>query len=120
MTAGWTSFAPEAGALAVAALLFGSALAASPAGASPPPERRAELMHLLKHDCGSCHGLTLKGGLGPSLLPAAIADKPDDVLAASILHGRPGTPMPPWAFALSDGEAAWLVGVLRRGEADAR
>lgn len=120
MKANWTSFAPEAGALAVSALVVGSALATSAAAGLPPPERRAELIHLLKHDCGSCHGLTLKGGLGPSLLPAAIADKPDDVLAASILHGRPGTPMPPWAFALSEDEAAWLVGVLRRGEADAR
>ncbi len=30
-------------------------------------QRQQELLHLLKHDCGSCHGMTLKGGLGPDL-----------------------------------------------------
>ena len=43
------------------------------AAIEPPPARQAELLHLLRHDCGSCHGLTLKGGLGPPLLPATLA-----------------------------------------------
>ena len=30
--------------------------------------RQAELSHMVKQDCGSCHGMTLKGGLGPALL----------------------------------------------------
>lgn len=76
-------------------------------------------MHLLLHDCGSCHGLTLKGGLGPPLLPDGLAGKPDDMLVGTILHGRPGTPMPPWSFALSEAEAGWLVEVLREGEPNA-
>jgi len=32
-------------------------------------ERQTELLYLLKQDCGSCHGMTLQGGLGSSLLP---------------------------------------------------
>ena len=32
------------------------------AGTAPDPK---VLEHLVKQDCGSCHGLTLKGGLGP-------------------------------------------------------
>lgn len=81
----------------------------------PSPSRQAELIHRLKHDCGSCHGMTMKGGLGPPLLPVSIADKTDDVLTEVILHGTPGTPMPPWNFELSHDEALWLVRQLKGG-----
>jgi cytochrome c55X len=81
----------------------------------PGPERQTELMYRLRHDCGSCHGMTLKGGLGPPLLPATIADKPDNVLVEIIREGVPGTPMPPWAFEITESEASWLVRRLRRG-----
>ncbi|MFZ1415254.1 MAG: cytochrome c [Defluviicoccus sp.] len=77
--------------------------------------RQAYLANLLTQDCGSCHGLTMKGGLGPALLPAALAERDDAVLVETILDGRPGTPMPPWRFELSTQEAAWLVARLREG-----
>ena len=38
--------------------------------------RQNELQYFIKHDCGSCHGMTLKGGLGPALLPETLAAKP--------------------------------------------
>lgn len=85
------------------------------ASAAPPAERQAELIHRLKHDCGSCHGMTLKGGLGPALLPGAIADKPNEALVEVILYGLPGTPMPPWGFEINPGEAAWLVERMKEG-----
>lgn len=72
-------------------------------------------MHLLKQDCGSCHGLTMKGGLGPALLPAALRGKDEGALVSIILDGVPGTPMPPWRFELDDEEAAWLVRQLAQG-----
>ena len=78
-------------------------------------ERRAELLHLLEHDCGSCHGMTRKGGLGSPLEPAALADRDDEALVQVILDGLPGTPMPPWRALLSDQDAAWLVHLLRQG-----
>ena len=65
------------------------------AGESPSPARQKELVGLVRQDCGSCHGMTLAGGLGPALLPSALQGKPQENLAATILHGRPGTPMPP-------------------------
>ena len=99
--------------LGLAAILTaGTSLAAS---VVPPAERQAELIHRLKHDCGSCHGMTLKGGLGPALLPGTIADKPNDELVEVILHGRPGTPMPPWGFEIDPSEAAWLVERMKEG-----
>lgn len=85
-------------------------------GAGPPPARQADLLHLLRQDCGSCHGLTLKGGLGPPLLPASLAPKEREGLAQIILSGVPGTPMPPWAFEIAPDEALWLADRLKRGD----
>lgn len=92
-------------------------VAAAAAGAQPDAVRQAELRHLLAQDCGSCHGLTLKGGLGPALLPEQLTGKPKAFLVHTILDGRPGTAMPPWRPLLSEDEAAWLVERLLRGEA---
>ncbi|MCG8427047.1 MAG: cytochrome c, partial [Chromatiales bacterium] len=39
---------------------------ASPVMAEPDQQRQNDLLHLLKHDCGSCHGMRLEGGLGPA------------------------------------------------------
>ncbi|WP_328591519.1 c-type cytochrome [Methylotetracoccus oryzae] len=76
-------------------------------------ERQQQLLNLLKQDCGSCHGLQFKGGLGPPLLPEALSGKPDSTLIDTIVNGRPGTAMPPWRGFLTADEAAWLVNQLR-------
>ncbi len=81
----------------------------------PSAERRRELVHLVRQDCGSCHGMTLQGGLGPSLKPEALHNKPVESLVATIHGGRPGTPMPPWQRFLSEAEAQWIVEQLLAG-----
>ena len=81
-------------------------------------KRQAELISLLKQDCGSCHGMTLKGGLGPALTPEALAGKTPIFLQKVILDGRAGTPMPPWRGLLSEAEVAWLVERMIKGETD--
>ena len=90
-------------------------LAAAAAAAQPAPARRAELVELVRQDCGACHGLTLKGGLGPSLEPAAMAGKDAEQLSFVILHGRRGTPMPPWRGHLTAAEVRWIVEALKQG-----
>jgi len=80
-------------------------------------ERQHQLIHLLKHDCGSCHGMTLKGGLGPSLLPESLKNKPDELLFLTIREGRKGTPMPPWKSQLSEDDVLWIISQLREGVA---
>jgi cytochrome c55X len=95
-------------------------LCTATASADLSAARQRELLALLKQDCGSCHGMTLQGGLGPPLTPSALADKPPDLLQAVILGGRPGTPMPPWRPFLSEHEAGWLVDTLKRGTVDAK
>lgn len=86
-------------------------------GAPPAPDkaRRAELINLVRNDCGSCHGLLLTGGLGPALTPQTLKDKPSDALIATILYGRPGTPMPPWNAFLTEAEAEWIIENLMQG-----
>ena len=78
-------------------------------------ERQTELMYLLKQDCGSCHGMTLKGGLGPALLPETLSGKPRDLLVTTILEGRTGTAMPPWKAMLTQDEAEWITVQLQQG-----
>jgi len=85
--------------------------------AEPNIERQAELTHLLKHDCGSCHGMRLEGGLGPALKPERLANYTVEALATTILHGRVGTPMPPWSPFLSEQEAQWVAVLLKNGVA---
>jgi cytochrome c55X len=77
--------------------------------------RAAELHNLLLQDCGSCHGMTLNGGLGPALTPDALKDKPREYIELTILNGRSGTPMPPWKDILTREEIRWLVDVLYSG-----
>lgn|SRR5690554_7962624 len=78
-------------------------------------ERQASLKQFLIQDCGSCHGLRMKGGLGPALTPAELADKPVDGLVATIIHGRTGTAMPPWSALLTEQEAGWMIDQLLQG-----
>lgn len=94
--------------------------ATASAGVEISGTRQAALLNLLKQDCGSCHGLTMKGGLGPALTPEALRGKPASMLREVVLRGRPGTPMPPWAPFLSETEADWLIEVLLKGETNAR
>ena len=86
------------------------------AQADVDPVRQTELLYLLKHDCGSCHGMTRKGGLGPALLPGNLRDRPPQLMVNTVLDGRPGTPMPPWRGLLTEQEVHWLVEALRSGE----
>lgn len=76
-------------------------------------EREAELETLLYQDCGSCHGMTLRGGLGPALPESRMTAYSRDGLAALILHGVEGTAMPGWAGLLSEQEALWLADHLQ-------
>ncbi|MCB1942837.1 MAG: cytochrome c [Candidatus Accumulibacter sp.] len=96
-------------------LLLASPAAFAEPAAAPSPERQQQLVHLVRQDCGSCHGMTLRGGLGPPLTPEALREKSAESLVATIYVGRPGTPMPPWHRFLSEAEAEWIVAQLLAG-----
>jgi cytochrome c55X len=90
-------------------------LAAAAAVAQPNTSRQQQLVRMVRQDCGSCHGMQLTGGLGPALTRDALADRTVGTLAATIFHGRPGTPMPPWRSMLSEGDATWIAERLLAG-----
>ncbi len=77
-----------------------------------------ELLHLLRQDCGSCHGLRLLGGLGPPLTATALQGKPKAYLESIIMHGMPEQAMPPWKGILSPEDVSWLVDRLLEGVAE--
>lgn len=78
-------------------------------------DRQQELLHLIKHDCGSCHGMTLKGGLGSPLTSEKLQQKSTEALTSIIMNGVEGTPMPPWKGILDEQEVSWMVKQLKTG-----
>ncbi len=81
----------------------------------PAAARQQQLVRMVRQDCGSCHGMRLTGGLGPALTREAMAERPLESMVATIVHGRPGTPMPGWRAMLSEAEARWIAEQLAAG-----
>jgi len=79
------------------------------------PERQTELVYMVQQDCGACHGMTLKGGLGPNLLPERVSVLPTQYLIDVITNGRQETPMPPWGPLLTQQEIKWIAEQLQLG-----
>ena len=74
-----------------------------------PNTRQQQLDTLLAHDCGSCHGLTRSGGLGPALHAQAMEKYSIAALVAVILEGIPDSAMPAWKELLSSEDARYLA-----------
>lgn len=91
-------------------------LAATTAFAADTPDPTA-LKRLVHQDCGSCHGLSLKGGLGPDLRSETLEHYDAEVLTGVILDGIPDTAMPPWRPLISQEEAEWIARYLLAQEA---
>lgn len=96
--------------LAVLSLMPITAFAAEKQARTDP-----QLANLVLQDCGSCHGITLKGGLGPPLRPENLQWLPTEAIAAIIHEGVPGTPMPPWKALLTPAEIDWISRQLKSG-----
>ncbi|WP_372964484.1 cytochrome c [Marinobacter sp.] len=91
-------------------------LVMSPGSAfSGEAKTEAELKNFVVQDCGSCHGLTFKGGLGPPLRPSDIELLSEAAIEAVIREGVPGTAMPPWKALLTNEEMAWISRQLKSG-----
>lgn len=100
----------------LAAMCVWGAQPALAEGEAIPPERQSELLYILKQDCGSCHGLTLRGGLGPALTPADLENWDAEMIASAIYDGIPKSPMPPWREIMNRQEAMWLAQILKAGD----
>jgi len=93
-------------------LLLAAIAAVSAAEAAPDVARLASLV---RQDCGSCHGLTLRGGIGKPLTSERLRVWNREQLVSIILDGIPGTPMPPWRSLLSEPDAQWIADRLQQG-----
>jgi cytochrome c55X len=95
--------------------LIGAAVASIGPALALDRSRERQLTYLVRQDCGSCHGMTLKGGLGGPLLPDNLKELESESIASIILDGVPGKPMPPWQGQLSREEALWIADKLKAG-----
>ena len=98
----------------LAAFLLALALPAN--AGEVAPARAEELRHMVRQDCGSCHGLRLTGGLGSPITAQALAGRDPDELAMLILDGLPGSAMPGWRPLLTEDEARWIADYLLQKE----
>src|SRR5262249_31911412 len=103
---------PNAPSALAAAMVVTLAAGGTLAGDQPDSSK---LANLVRHDCGSCHGLSLKGGLGKPLTADRLRQWDGDQLTQIILDGIPGTPMPPWRPLLTETEARWIAEALKSG-----
>lgn len=101
---------PEA--LSALSILLAAAVLPNDAGGMDT----AKLTHLVRQDCGGCHGLSLKGGLGKPLTAEHLAQWDNDQLVYIILDGVPGTPMPGWRPLMTEAEARWIADTLKQGK----
>ncbi|MDP1526462.1 MAG: cytochrome c [Rhodocyclaceae bacterium] len=97
-------------ALVLLSLLFSPLVSASEGAVSA-----SDTIRLVRQDCGSCHGMSLQGGLGTPLTREALAGQSAEALAVIILHGKHGTAMPPWKSLLSATQAQWIAERLLEG-----
>lgn len=95
------------------ALVLAALVLAAPVHAEIGTDKAAQLERLVVQDCGSCHGLTMKGGLGNPITPDLMQHYDREVLRDIILDGIPGTAMPPWRPLMSETEALWIADYLR-------
>lgn len=103
------------GIMGLAGIVFGLLVLPAHADGELADKQVERLANLVRHDCGSCHGLTLKGGLGWPLTPERLADLDHETVRDIILYGVEATPMPGWQGLLSEGEASWIANALKTG-----
>jgi cytochrome c oxidase subunit 2 len=91
---------------------------ATPAGAADQPMDLAALMsngsRVFNANCAACHQANGKGvpGAFPALDGSSIVRGPKGDQIAIVLHGKPGTAMPPWSQ-LSDADIASVITYTR-------
>lgn len=83
----------------------------------PAASRKMELQNIVLQDCGSCHGITLQGGLGASLRKEDLLDRGHTAttLQQVISEGRPAQAMPGWKAILTPSEILWISEALLDG-----
>ena len=71
---------------------------------------RAVLVNMVREEYGSCHGAhPQKAAWVRQLTPRCAKGEITRGVEQTILYGRGGTPMPPWAPFMTEAEAGWII-----------
>jgi len=78
-------------------------------------ERQSELLYFVEQNCPACHGIRMKGSIGPALSKADLQHLSVNAVTLTILYGLPDKGMPAWEAQLSETDAFWIAKLLKRG-----
>lgn len=78
-------------------------------------ERRSELLYFVEQNCPACHGIRMRGSIGPALSKANLQHLSVNAVTLTILYGLPAKGMPAWEAQLSERDAYWIAELLKRG-----
>ncbi len=78
-------------------------------------ERQSELLYFVEQKCPACHGIGMRGSIGPALSKANLQHLSVNAVTLTILYGLPEKGMPAWEAQLSEREASWIAELLKRG-----
>lgn len=78
-------------------------------------ERRSELLYFVEQNCPACHGIRMRGSIGPALSKANLQHLSVNAVTLTILYGLTDKGMPAWEAQLSERDAYWIAELLKRG-----
>jgi len=77
-------------------------------------ERQSELLNFVEQNCPACHGIRMRGSIGPPLSEASLQHLSVNEVTLTILYGFPEKGMPAWETQLSEKDAYWIAEFLKR------
>ena len=78
-------------------------------------ERQSELLDFVEQNCPACHGIRMRGSIGPALSKANLQYLSVNAVTLTILYGLTDKGMPAWEAQLSERDAYWIAEFLKRG-----
>ena len=78
-------------------------------------ERQSELLDFVEQNCPACHGIRMRGSIGPALSKANLQHLSVNAVTLTILYGLTDKGMPAWEAQLTEGDAYWIAEFLKRG-----
>ena len=77
-------------------------------------ERQSELLDFVEQNCPACHGIRMRGSIGPALSKANLQYLSVNAVTLTILYGLTDKGMPAWEAQLSERDAYWIAEFLKR------
>ena len=72
------------------------------------------MREFVQKNCPACHGAQMVGSIGPPLSRVELERLSISAVASTIRFGRTDKGMPAWEEQLSEKDAYWMAGLLKR------